>query len=234
MMKNSLKAWVISAAIASMPLNVNAHNFGSDLKNQTKEEISIVLWEKEESMSLYIPPKVMTKAMLDYFDEEVKVYKLSSDARAELTQVLNSYFDSHCIFDVNDEWKLQFVIDDKKEFSLMAKRLVNVIINDMPFLVRKLVIPLFLWWNDTIQTKLDNLDETLMNMKEKQYKDVILDYVAGIAKRVAGSVNWKITVGEYYDDISSYYPNKNGKRIRQELNSSGQADLDIRNFCYKK
>jgi hypothetical protein len=36
---------------------------------------------------------------------------------------------------------------------------------------------------------LDNLDETLMNMKEKQYKDVILDYVAGIAKRVAGSVN---------------------------------------------
>jgi hypothetical protein len=41
-------------------------------------------------------------------------------------------------------------------------------------------------------------------------------------------------VGEYYDDISSYYPNKNGKRIRQELNSSGQADLDIRNFCYKK
>jgi hypothetical protein len=34
---------VISAAITSMPLNVNAHDFGSDLKNQTKEEISIVL-----------------------------------------------------------------------------------------------------------------------------------------------------------------------------------------------
>lgn len=233
-MKNSLKAWVISVAIASMPLNVNAHNFGSDLKKQTKDEISIVLWEKKESMSLYIPPKVMTKAMLDYFDEEVKMYKLSTDARAELTQVLNSYFDSHCIFDMTDEWKLKFVIDDKKEFSLMAKRLVNVIINDMPFLVRKVVIPLFLWWNDAIQAKLDNLDETLMNMKEKQYKDVVLDYVAGIAKRVAGSINWKITVGEYYDDISSYYPNRNWKRIKEELNNSGQTDLDIRNFRYKK
>ena len=221
-MKISLKAWVISAAIASVPLNVNAHNFGSDLKKQTKDEISIVLWEKKESMSLYIPPKVMTKAMLDYFDEEVKVYKLSSDARSELTQVLNSYFDSHCIFDVNDEWKLQFVIDDKKEFSLMAKRLVNVIINDMPFLVRKLVIPLFLWWNDTIQAKLDNLDETLMNMKEKQYKDVVLD------------INGKITVWEYYEDISSYYPNKNWKHILEELNNSGQARQDIKIFKYKK
>lgn len=232
-MKNSIKAGIISATIASMPLNVNAHNFGSDLKKQTKDEISIVLWEKKESMSLYIPPKVMTKAMLDYFDEEVKMYKLSTKARAQLIPILNDYFSNHCIFNI--EWnKLEFVIDDKKEFSLMVKKLVNVVINDMPFIVRKLVIPLFLWWNDAIQAKLDNLDETLMNMKEKQYKDVVLDYVAGIAKRVAGSINWKITVGEYYDDISSYYPNRNWKRIREELNNSGQADLDIRNFRYKK
>lgn len=233
-MKNSLKAWVISAAIASMPLNVNAHNFGSDLKNQTKEEISIVLWEKEESMSLYIPPKVMTKAMLDYFDEEVKMYKLSLDARSQVISILNSYFDSHRIFVMNDDWRLDFVIDDKKEFSLMVKRLVSVIINDMPFLVRKLVIPLFLWWADAIQAKLDNLDVTLLNMKEKQYKDVMFDYVAWIVKRVAGSINGKITVWEYYEDISSYYPNKNWKHILEELNNSGQARQDIKFFKYKK
>ena len=236
-MKNSIKAWVISVAMATMPLNVDANSFDNsknDLKNQTNTELSTVLSSpNKEKVRFYIEPSVVTKAMLDYFDEEVKMYKLSSKARAQITPILNDYFGNHCIFNV--QWdKLEFVIDDKKEFSLMVKKLVNVVINDMPFLVRKLVIPLFLWWNDAIQAKLDNLDGTLMNMKEKQYKEVMLDYVAWITKRVANSVNWRITVGEYYEDISSYYPNKNWKHILEELKNSGDMNLDIRKFKYKK
>jgi hypothetical protein len=37
-----------------------------------------------------------------------------------------------------------FYIDDKKEFSKMIKGVVNVVIEDMPFLIKKVVIPLFL------------------------------------------------------------------------------------------
>jgi hypothetical protein len=39
---------------------------------------------------------------------------------------------------------MKFVMDDKKEFALMAKKVLNVVIENMPFLVRKVIIPLFL------------------------------------------------------------------------------------------
>ena len=161
------------------------------------------------------------------------MFKLSKEAKDKITIILYSYLSTHPVLVIWENGKMEFVIDNKVEFARMVKQFSNVIFDDMPFVVRKVIIPVFFWGRDAIQSKLDNLSGTVMNMKEKQYKDVILDYVAGIAKRVAGSINWKITVGEYYDDISSYYPNRNWKRIREELNNSGQADLDIKNYKYK-
>jgi hypothetical protein len=38
---------------------------------------------------------------------------------------------------------MKFVIEDKKEFCRVVKEIVNIIINDMPFFVRKVGIPLF-------------------------------------------------------------------------------------------
>ena len=232
-MNNSIKAWIISVAIATMPLNVKANNSGRDFENQIKTELFTTLWDKNETADLYISPKVVTNAVLNYFDEEVKRFKLSDEARSKIESILNSYFSNHYAFDIDDQWNMTFVIDDKKEFSLMVKNVVNVVIGDMPFLIRKVVIPLFLWRNDAIQEKLDHLDDTLMNMKEKEYKDVIFDYIAWILKRVAISVDWRITLGKYYKDISRYYPNKNGKHILEELNKSGQAELDIKGYKYK-
>ena len=238
-MRNSVKAWIISTAIATMPLNVNGNGFGNsqdNLKNQVNTELSTTLSKANslESMKLSIPPKVITKAMLDYFDEEVKMYKLTPNARTQITSILNSYFSSHWVFDIDGNWRMKFVIDNKKEFALMVKKVLNIVIEDMPFFVRKVVIPLFLWWNDAIQAKLDNLDATMMNMKEKQYKDMVLDYIAWIAKRVVISVDGKFTVWEYYRDISHYYPNRNWKRILDELKNSNQTNLEIRNYKYKK
>lgn len=234
-MNNFIKAWIISAAIATSPLTVSSENFGKDnLKNQTNIELTTALQGNGETMNLYISPAVMTKAVLDYFDEEVKLYKLSNNAKTQITSILNTYFTSHYIFQMKDSWKLEFVIDDKKEFSLMVKNLVNVVINDIPFFVRKVRVPIFLGSNETIQRKLDNLDTTFFDLKEKQYKDVVLDYIGGIAKRVASSINWEITVGEYYGGFSSYYPNKNWKHISDELTRSGHAKQDIRNYKYKR
>ena len=123
-------------------------------------------------------------------------------------------------------------MDDKREFSRVVKQLVNLIIDDMPFLVKKVWIPLYFGWNDRLQEKLDNLWNTVMNMKEKQYKDVIFDYVWWIVKRVAKSVNWKMTVGQYYNDVSGYFPNKNLSSISQELIRTWIWNQDIKYMEY--
>ena len=234
-MKNSIKAWVIWLTMAAMPLSVSSDNFKqNDLKNQTNIDLSTALQSNSESTVLYISPQVMTQATLDYFDEEVKLYKLSPEARTKITSLLNSYFCSHYIFAMNENWNLEFVIDDKKEFSLMVKNLVNIVIDDIPFFVRRVWVPIFLWSDETIQRKLDNLDDTFFNLKEKQYKDVVLDYIGWISKRVASSTNWKITVWDYYEGFSQYYPNKNWKHILEELTHSGQKNQDLRNYKYKR
>ena len=245
-MKNLIKSGVIWVTFGVAPLSSSANNFWNKwLKKEVNTELFINLDKdnssdacltnnKERINSMRIEPKIVTNAILNYFDQEVKMYKLSPSAKSQIVPILNTYFSEHSVFVFDPEWKVKFVIDDKKEFSLMVKKVMSIVIDDMPFFVRKVVIPLFLWWNDAIQQKLDNLDATMMNMKEKQYRDMILDYVAWITKRIMESVDREFTVWEYYHDISSYYPNKNWNHILQELNNSGQAKLDIRNYTYKK
>jgi hypothetical protein len=33
---------------------------------------------------------------------------------------------------------MKFVLDDKKSFAMMVKNVVNIVIDDMPFLVRRI------------------------------------------------------------------------------------------------
>jgi len=83
-----------------------------------------------------------------------------------------------------------------------------------------------------LERKLDNLDDTVWNLKKKVYNNVIFDYFWGIVKRVAKSVGWKMTVRSYYDSVSSYYPNKNSNAVVSELNASGQSYNDIKRLKY--
>jgi hypothetical protein len=89
--------------MAATPLSVSSDNFEkNNLKNQTNIELSTALQNSIDSMNLYIPPQTMTQATLNYFDEEVKLYKLSPEARSKITSLLNSYFSSHYIFMMNE------------------------------------------------------------------------------------------------------------------------------------
>ena len=235
-MRNLLKAWIISLV---MSLDMDGNSFCKNqymIENKINTELSTALNSAsgKEMVEICIDPKIISKAILDYFDEEVKLYKLTPEAKAGIETELNSYFGVHNIFNMGDDWRMELVIDNKKEFALMVKKVMNIVIWDMPNFVRKVIIPLFLWWNDEIQKKLNNLGETMMNMKEKQYKLMILDYVVWIVRRVEGSVDWKITIWDYYSDISRYYPNKEWKKILEELNNSGQADLDIKVYKYQR
>lgn len=226
---------LISLALGGAPLSsANAFGTNSNNMNGVRTELSEAMQSNEVKESFeVVDANIVVNAIMNYFDEDVKKFKLSSKARTEVKSILISYFSSHSFFIVND-WNVEFYIDDKKEFSKMIKGVINVVIEDMPFLVRKVVIPLFLWWNDAIQRKLDNLEGTVYNMKEKQYKEIIFDCVAWITKKVCNNINWKTTIGEYYKSISKYFPNKNWNHILQELNTSGQSNIDIKRYKFKK
>jgi hypothetical protein len=179
-----------------------------------------------------VEPRIITNAILDYFDEEVKMYKLSWKAKEKVVSILNTYLNNHPVLVIWTQWRMNFLIDDKKEFCRVVKELVNVIVDDMPFLVRKVWIPLIFGWSDKLQEKLDNLENTVFNMKEKQYKDVIFDYIWWIVKRVAKSVNWKMTVNQFYGDVSRYFPNKNSANISQDLLRTWNWSIDIKYMKY--
>ncbi len=241
-MKNSVKVPLISVAFATMPLNSNAEfcNHTNDCVNSINTSLfenlnrdSVVSdWSTESLESVKVNPKIIIDAILDYFDEDVKMFKLSQKAKNRLTELLNSYFSNHWVLKLWNNWNLIFEIDNKREFALMVKSFVNIVIDDMPFFVRKIAIPLFLGWNDTIQQKLDNLDDTLMHMKEKQYKDILFDYVAWFIKRVAISSKSSMKIGTYYDTISGYYPNENLGKISIDLDKLWLRNQDIKNLKY--
>ena len=243
-MKNSLKAWIISTAFATIPLNISGNNFENSNKNLRNEEINTslfenlnnsnpnIIWNQESINIVNVNPQIINNAVMQYFDKEVKMFKLSPETKNKINIILSNYLSNHCILKIWRDWNLIFIIDDKKAFSLMVKDFVNVVIDDMPFLVRKIIIPLFLGSHDTIQQKLDNLDSTLYNMKEKQYKDVIFDNIGGIAKKVAISIQWDMKIGNFYNNVNNYYPNQNSNNIKAELNKLWLKDQDIKNLKY--
>ena len=241
-MKSSIKAPLISLAFATMPLNSIAeiYNHRNDCANRINTSLfenlskdSVLLDGNSEKIDFVkVNSKIIVDAVLNYFDEDVKMFNLSQKAKLRLTDLLNSYLANHWVLKLWSDWNLIFVIDNKKEFSLMVKKFVNIVIDDMPFLVRKVVIPLFLGGNDVIQQKLDNLDETLLNMKEKQYKDVMFDYIAWFIKRVAISSKSNMKMGTYFDAISGYYPNRNSGKIKNDLDKMWLKNKDIKSLKY--
>lgn len=243
-MKTIVKSGVIGVTFGVIPLKSSADRLDNQwcrndintelFKNLDRDSFDVITENEwlERINVVTVKPKIVIDAVMNYFDEDVKMFKLSQQAKNKLTLMLNSYLSVHPILKVWSDWTLIFGIDDKKAFATMVKNFVNIVLEDMPFLVRKIIIPLFLGWYDTIQQKLDNLDSTAMNLKEKQYKDVVFDNVAWFIKRVASSVKWDMTIGDYYDIIDGYYPNKNADKIRVELDKLWLTDKDIKDLKY--
>ena len=135
---------VISVALGMSPLS-SATEVDNNCMNNSKMELSQALQINNINESFEIVnPNIVVSAVLRYFDEDVKKFKLSPKARNEIKCVLDSYFTFHSFFVVDNSGKLEFYIDDKKEFSKMIKGVINIVIEDIPFLVKKVVIPLFL------------------------------------------------------------------------------------------
>jgi hypothetical protein len=65
--------------VSSLSSANNFENNQNNLKNQTNYQLSKTLdfQDDKEIVSSYVEPRIITNAILDYFDEEVKMYKLS-------------------------------------------------------------------------------------------------------------------------------------------------------------
>ena len=245
-MKDLIKSVAVWASIAVMPLNMDLKdlNLTQTMKDKTNSELFMNFGKEnfsgfvsngenlERQNLTPINPKLIINAALKYFDEEVRAFDLSLEAKQEISGILAQYLAAHSILKVWSDWRVIFVIENKKDFSNMMKQLVKVIIDDMPFLLRRVAIPVFFGWVSSIQRSLDNLDVTAMNMKEKQYKSVVFDYMWWIVKRVLISMNGDMKIWDYYNSIRRHYPNRNSDKIVQELETLWLKDKDMKNLQY--
>ena len=91
-----------------MPLNVDGNSFGKNqdvIENHTNTELSTALNSEnsKKMVEICVEPRIISKAILDYFDEEVKLYKLTPEAKINIEKVLNSYFSAHNVFNMDDD-----------------------------------------------------------------------------------------------------------------------------------
>lgn len=246
-MRNGIRASIVWAALAvGWFSDSKADNFVGDnnmrwLWNTTNTELYCSLndsniinshWDKEQEILMSIDSKVVMDAALSYFDEEVKLYSLKWEARENVKAILENYLSSHPILKQNLEWKVVFLIDNKSEFASMIKNLANTLFAGMPKVIRDIAVFIAFGWNEELQKTLSDLRSTVYNLPSKQYKDIVFDYFWWILKRVCDKVQWKMTIGEFYDKVNRYYPNKNHEQILEEIKASGQINHDIKDLKY--
>lgn len=248
-MKNGIGVSIIWATLAFAPLSdLKAGNLEKDnnsislwktvkselfqsLNNDNFNQIDLQLTEQSEIVSP-VSRGIVVNAALSYFDEEVKLYSLKWEAREKVKTILMDYLSAHPILKKTSNWEILFIIDNKPEFASMIKNLANTLFDGMPKIIRDIAVLIAFWWNEELQNTLNNLDYTVMNLPIKQYKDIVFDYFWWIVKRVASSLGFKITVGDYYTKVHEYYPNKNHDRILKELEKTWQIDDNIVDLRY--
>ena len=106
-MRNSIKTWIISAVFATMPLNINGNSFEKYNKNLKNNEISTslfenlkstepsLIWNKEYINVIAVDPKIIDNAVMSYFNEEVKMFKISQKAKDRISLYLDNYLSNH-------------------------------------------------------------------------------------------------------------------------------------------
>ncbi len=103
-MKNLIKSSAIWITFATMPLNINANFYNQQtklLKNNTKVSLydsldkdSTNLIKSNKNIDILtltsINSRIITDAVSNYFDEEVKAFKISKQAKEKLNQTINA------------------------------------------------------------------------------------------------------------------------------------------------
>ncbi len=236
-MGKSLNASIISVALAVAPASWLAMEeaIKQDIvKDSAKSELSIALNDSNarEKMTMWVDVKVFVEAALSYFDEEVKLYHLKWEARQKVKNLLLSYFSAHPILVVDNAWNMMVKIDDKVAFSNMIRNLTYTLLDGMPAPIRTIAVFIAFGWNSGLEKQLKDLDVTLYNMKVSNYRNIVFDYVGWIITRVANEIGWNMTLKDYYNNVSTYYSNKNWEQISNELREMKLEKVDIKNLKY--
>lgn len=219
------------------------------LKKETNEEVAelrnslndIIYWKnktpdtekekkakgKEVSESL-----IVTDAAIKYMKSKLKFEVLGKDIKLlnekterKVRNILNDYLKKYPLLKKKENGKMQFEIWDKKEFAEMVSSLRTTMINSIPRWLKQAFSRTDIY--KKANNILSNVNKSLPNLDANEYESIIFWWIWWVIKEVVKAVWWKMTLEDYYNDISTYYPNKNATQVSKDLAESGWAKYNI-------
>jgi len=174
-----------------------------------------------------IDPSIICQATVDCLDNAMKEKHilLDDETKNKVEASLNNYLQSYPLLKIDENGKMVIEIKNKLAFSKIVKQLRNDVLSWL-WVITELTA------KGIVGNKMDDINKTLTEMDSKSYENIIFQYFGWIVRNAVVAWNWTMTVQEYYDGISRYYPNKNNKKISSDILASGQADLDIKDMKY--
>ena len=172
-----------------------------------------------------VDSSVISEAVINYIDSNVNFVELNDDMKKRIKTRMNKYLKSYPILKKDKDNHITLEIGNKTEFSSMVKDLWNIVLSWMTREKRGAAILIFGNW-------IGDLDKSMKNLDSDKYEKLIFNYFWWIIKGIVKSEWWNLSVQEYYDSISKYYPNKNADKISSDLATSGQSNKDIKDMKY--
>ncbi len=215
------------------------------LKKWTKKEVmklrnslnDMINWtskkpEKNTENKEIAESSTVTNAAIEYMKSKSK-FKimgmefdlLNKKTEQKVREILNDYLKKYPLLKKNTDGKIQLEIWNKTEFAKMVSNLRTTIINSMNSFMRK-------GFEQTDVYKkanniLSDINKSLPNLDANDYKSIVFSYIWWVVKEAVKTEWWKMTLEDYYNDISRYYPNKNANQVSKDLAESGWAKYNI-------
>ena len=181
-------------------------------------------WDETPETFEAINANIFSTAAINYLKTNVPELPLDDDTQENVQRMLNWYFNSYPILKKSNKKNMIFEIWNKTKFSETLKSIWNEIESWIGFFT-------WLFGRKKIKelgAKINNFENELKNSSSNDYENIIFKYLWWIVQDVVKYENWTMTVQNYYDSIKKHYPNKNDTQISNDLQNSGQSNVDIK------
>lgn len=153
---------------------------------------------------------------------------LDSKTEKKVRNILFNHFSKYPLLKKNNESKMKLEIWNKAEFGSMISSLRTTMVDSLPAWASGAfkLLPFYKKANNI----LSNINKSLPNLEADEYEEIIFWYIWWVVKDAVSNKWWKITVEEYYKDISEYYPSKNSTQVSNDLLASGWSNYNMDKF----
>ena len=207
---------------------------GVTKSSKTDLEKEKELDEKREN----VESSIVTNTTINYLKARLviklfwdKTYKLLDDkTEQKVRDILNAYLNKYPILKMNRDRKMKLEITNKTEFASMVSKLRETMVDSLPTVVKWGFKSLSDYKN--ANSKLSDINKSLPNLSAREYEEIIFWYVGWVVKDIVKIKKWTMTLEWYYNDISKIFPNKNSKKVKEDLLASGQLVKDMKDMRY--